>query len=117
MHFSTEATIALVALLVACPPSLLVVWNIYRRRTYAPAVGPTLPRRSTPVKKYDHHPPIYQVTKWTTATSTRIESVLVVDEPFGKHLASVRSRQDVAKTDSIRCPPAPFYMNTLVLGQ
>ena len=117
MHFSTEATIALVALLVACPPSLLVVWNIYRRRTYAPAVGPTIPRRSTPVEKYDHCTSIYQVTKWSTATSTRMESVVVVDEPFGKHFVSVRSRQDVAKTSSIRRPPAPFYIKTLVRGQ
>lgn len=117
MHFSTEATIALVALLVACPPSLLVAWKIYRRRTFAGTDSPTLPPRSTPVKKHDHCPPIYQVTKWSTATSTRMESVLVVDEPFCKHHISVESRQSSTKTGSICRPPAPFHMEALVPGQ
>jgi hypothetical protein len=86
MSLSSESIIALVALLFTVPPSLLVIWKTCRRRSHAPSiVGAILPRHSVCREHGGHHLPNYRVIRWSTATSTRLESVVVTGEPFRKH--------------------------------
>jgi hypothetical protein len=86
MSLSSESIIALVALLFAVPPSLLVIWKIRRKRSLAPTiVGAILPRHSPSHKDKDHYLPSYRLTRWSATTSVHLENVVVAGEPFRKH--------------------------------
>jgi hypothetical protein len=115
MSLSSESIIALVALLFTIPPSLLVVWKIWRRRSHASTIVSIIPsRHNASQKHHDRYLPSYRLMRWSATTSIRVESVVVTGEPFRKHYKlAFKTAQSVANIGSICRLSGPTIRNII----